>query len=190
MMKKALTITFLSLLIFSRPALAKTTQADITEASIASNIAWQARSQAIATWMWLDIYNATLFTQPSFNPSELLDDQQPLKLELCYLKPIGREDLIKGAQAVLASDLSSDLKQAVNDLHQHYVDVKPGDCYVLEYVPERGTQLKLNNQLAFETALKGFKSVYFGIWLGQNPLSEPLKNKLLSPLEKNKEPLS
>jgi len=70
------------------------------------------------------------------------------------------------------------------------VDVKPGDCYVLEYQPDTGTQLKLNDQLSFETKLNGFKSVYFGIWLGQNPLSDSLKEKLLMPLEKGAKPQS
>ena len=181
---KSFAIIILGLVtIFSRPAFAISEPAQVDSD-------WQARSQATATWMWLDIYDATLFTQPDFNPSKLLADDQALKLKLCYLKPIGREDLIKGAEAVLDKDLNSELKQAVNALHQRYVDVKPGDCYVLEYSPEEGTQLKLNDQLAFETKLNGFKSVYFGIWLGQKPLSDSLKESLVTPLEKGSEPLS
>lgn len=181
---KSFAIIILGLVaLFSRPAFAisETAQADSD---------WQARSQATATWMWLDIYNATLFTQSGFSPNKLLADDQPLKLKLCYLKPIGRDDLIKGAEAVLDKGLSSELKQAVNGLHESYVDVKPGDCYVLEYSPAQGTQLKLNDQLAYETKLNGFKSVYFGIWLGQNPLSDSLKESLVTPLEKGAEPLS
>lgn len=164
--------------IISTPALAivdiKTNSANSSD--------WQARSQATATWMWFDIYNATLFTKPEFNQSRLLADDEPLKLQLCYLKSIGRGDLIKGAEAVLDKNLSTDLKTAVDALHKNYVDVEPGDCYVLEYAPQTGTQLKLNGKLAFESKMPGFKSVYFGIWLGQNALSDTLKNTLLEPL--------
>ncbi|MBN2866040.1 MAG: chalcone isomerase family protein [Thiotrichales bacterium] len=181
---KFLTLSVIALLtIFSRPVFA------VSETG-QTNPTWHERSKSTATWMWFDIYNATLFTQPGFNQSKLLDDDQPLKLKLCYLKPIGREDLIKGAEAVLDKELAPNLKQAVSNLHQSYVDVKPGDCYVLEYQPSSGTQLKLNDQLAFETKQSGFKSVYFGIWLGQNPLSDSLKEALLTPLEKGAKPLS
>lgn len=160
--------------------------------ALSQGVEWQQRSQAIATWMWLDIYQASLFTQSGFQVDKLLDDSQPLKLQLCYLKPIGKKDLIKGAQAVLSKSelsesLTTDLKQAVEALHHNYVDVSPGDCYILEYSPEEGTELKLNNQLAFQTQAKGFKAVYFGIWLGENPLSESLKDELLTPLS---EPVS
>lgn len=167
--------------IISRPALAVSDTAAVQASSI-----WQERSQATATWMWFDIYNATLFTQPEFNYNKLLADDQPLKLQLCYLKSIGRSDLIKGAEVVLDKNLSTELKQAVDGLHQSYVNVEPGDCYVLEYAPKTGTQLKFNDQLVFESTVPGFKLVYFGIWLGKNALSDELKNTLLKPL---KEPL-
>jgi len=192
---KILTISVLALFaIVSRPALSDMNLQPTTSvnesAPTDASVEWQKRSQSTATWMWLDIYNATLFTQTGFKKSKLLADDEPLKLELCYLKPIGRDDLIKGAEAVLDVNLSNELKQDVASLHKSYVDVKPGDCYVLEYGPEMGTQLKLNNKLAFSTTQKGFKSVYFGIWLGQNPLSDDLKEELLKPLEKSSEQTS
>ena len=180
--------------VFSRPALADVSlqQPSLVNASAPSDASaeWQKRSQATATWMWLDIYKATLFTQTGFKESKLLADDEPLKLELCYLKPIGRDDLVKGAEAVLDKNLADVLKQNVTSLHNNYVDVKPGDCYVLEYAPQTGTQLKLNDKLAFATTQKGFKSVYFGIWLGQNPLSDNLKEELLKPLEKSSDQTS
>lgn len=163
--------------IISRPALAISE----TVAAQPSTI-WQERSQATATWMWFDLYNATLFTQPDFNKSRLLADDEPLKLQLCYLKSIAKSDLIKGAEAVLDKNLSTDLKRTVAGLHESYVDVEPGDCYVLQHSPQTGTQLKLNGQLAFESKEPGLKSVYFGIWLGENALSDTLKKKLLKPL--------
>ena len=174
-------------LIMSRPGLAQTV--DSHNATKQPSVEWQKRSQATATWLWLDIYNATLFTQPGFELTHLLADKTPLKLELCYLKAISKEDLIEGAQAVLDKNLAPQLKQEVALLHQQYVDVKPGDCYALEYTLQDGTQLKLNGQRSFKSDQQGFKAVYFGIWLGQNPLSEDLKQSLLSPLQKPAEPL-
>jgi len=119
-----------------------------------------------------------------FDHRKLLDDAQPLKLKLCYLRSIDKADLIKGAEAVLAPELAPDLKQAVDALHQAYQNVTTGDCYALKFQPGKGTQLWLNDQLTFKTDLPGFKAVYFGIWLGQNPLSDSLKTQLLAPFER------
>lgn len=160
----------LSLLLLSRPILAQTSDA------------WQKRSEAMATWMFLEIYQARLFTQEGFDKSKLFDDTEPLKLELCYKREIGREDFIRGADAVISPNLALDLRQAVDALHQQYVDVSPGDCYSLEHTLQYGTQLKYNGQVSFEIKQPGFKSVYFGIWLGENPLSESLKTELLESL--------
>lgn len=177
-------------LILTRPAFAST-QPNV---SMAEPL-WQARSEATATWMWFDIYKATLLTKNTqmtknrFNVSQLLEDEQPLKLKLCYLKSIEKTDLIKGAEAVLPAELSPDLNQAVNELHQAYENVKAGDCYALEYQPGNGTQLLLNDQLVFKTNLPGFKAVYFGIWLGENPLSDSLKTELLAPLKSKESPI-
>jgi hypothetical protein len=188
-MKPLLLVFALFLLGLTRPGYAQVASVSPETAlnaesaeSIDSPVEWQKRSHATATWLWLDIYEATLFTTSDFNQAKLLDDSEPLKLQLCYLKPIGKEDLAKGSEAVLPQRLSPDLKQAVAGLHENYQDVSPGDCYILEYIPEIGTQLKLNNKLAFATQKKGFKSIYFGIWLGDNPLSVDLKEALLNPL--------
>jgi hypothetical protein len=179
-MKPLLFVFALLLLGVTRPGYAQV--ASVSAETAESPVEWQKRSQATATWMWLDIYEASLFTTSDFNQAKLLDDSEPLKLQLCYLKSIGKDDLAKGAEAVLPKRLSPDLTQAVAGLHENYQDVSPGDCYVLEYRPDSGTQLKLNNKLAFATQKKGFKSVYFGIWLGDNPLSADLKEALLNPL--------
>jgi len=67
-------------------------------------------------------------------------------------------------------------------LHQAYQAVEKGDCYVLAYQPDQGTQLILNQQTLATLDTPNFKATYFGIWLGEQPLSTPLKNALLENL--------
>ena len=139
---------------------------------------WQTLSQGTATWLFMDIYQAKLQSQTPLKP-DFLTNQQSLQLELCYFKSISTDIFIQGANEVLPDNLSVDLQAAVNGLHASYQAVKPNDCYRLSY--ENGiTQLQLNEQTVFSTKTAGFKAVYFGIWLGKNPLSSSLKQQLLN----------
>ncbi|BBP43173.1 chalcone isomerase family protein [Thiosulfativibrio zosterae] len=139
---------------------------------------WQTLSQGTATWLFMDIYQAKLKSKMSLK-ANFLSNEQPLQLELCYFKSISPDILIKGANEVLPDNLSVDLQAAVNGLHASYQAVEPNDCYRLSY--ENGiTQLQLNEQTVFTTKTAGFKAVYFGIWLGENPLSASLKKELLN----------
>lgn len=140
---------------------------------------WQKVSEGTATWFFMDIYNATLFSNKAKLPTNFLADNVPLKLKLCYLKAITPDIFIEGANAKLPEKLSPALKNEVQSLHDAYKAVKPGDCYELEYTPVQGTVLNLNGKTLFRSQVPNFKRLYFGIWLGGNPLSDSLKQSLV-----------
>ncbi|MDX1353004.1 MAG: chalcone isomerase family protein [Thiomicrorhabdus sp.] len=146
---------------------------------------WLEYSQGMVRWMWFDVYQAKLFIEEdspikSFSANELLSEKMPLKLELCYKRKVTAQQFIEGAEHVLPKDLSGQLKEQVERLHSQYQNVKEGDCYALVYLPEnQQTQLKFNHQLVFQTNTKHFKALYFGIWIGDKPLSSRLKTTLL-----------
>lgn len=156
--------------------------------SILPNTEWKKYSQGVASWMWFDVYQAALFidknmTSQSLTEKQLLSPDMPLKLELCYKREVTPSQFIEGANHVLSKALSSEVQAQVDALHASYELVGKGDCYALIYTPNNHlTQLKLNDKLVFSTDIKPFKSVYFGIWIGQNPLSTSLKESLLKPL--------
>lgn len=143
------------------------------------NAAWKVIGQATATWLWKDIYQATLLAQRPLSP-QFLQDGEPLRLQLCYQTAISADILIKGANGVLPENLTPNLKQAVDALHQTYQNVTDQDCYELVHTAPSQTQLLFNSKPVFSTELAGFKAVYFGIWLGDNPLSESLKQNILN----------
>lgn len=147
-----------------------------------SSSAWQPINQTTATWLWLDVYQATLYGQGEIDRVNLLTEQTPLKLELCYLQSIDRQDFIKAASEGLPKRFSPELSTEVARLHAEYQDVSAGDCYTLSYQPDSGTQLALNGRTVFSTPMAGFKALYFGIWLGPEPLSDSVKQGLLEGL--------
>jgi chalcone isomerase-like protein len=60
--------------------------------------------------------------------------------------------------------------------------VSPGDRYALTYVPDVGTELRLNEESLATIPGEDFAEAYFGIWLGDQPLDEGLRDKLLGAL--------
>lgn len=133
--------------------------------------------QGVARWGVFKVYNAALLTQAHTLDQALADDTQT-RLELCYVRALSVDTFIEGAQHGLPKQLSPDLHAAVARLHAAYQAVQAGDCYVLDYTPEQGTRLLLNNQELVRIATPGFKALYFGIWLGDRPLSAQLKQDL------------
>lgn len=136
---------------------------------------------ADAYWLgWMKVYEAKLFT--SANRSNLLKNSTPVSLQLCYQQNITKEQIIEAAIDTLPQTLSPELKGAIEKLHAHFQDVKAGDCYKLQYEPDKGTTLYFNNTPETTIKAAGFKSIYFGIWLGQHPISKKVRDELLSKL--------
>lgn len=161
----------------------------LSYAERASGIEWVKVSEAKATWLWFDVYNAELYLpknnlssgKSSDVKSTLLQDKQPLRLKLCYLLDLKKSQIIEAANEVLAENtIDNLLKQNIQKLHSRYEDVKPGDCYELLHDELGTTYLLLNSKTQYKTAVNGFKALYFGIWLGSKPLSVELKKQLLN----------
>lgn len=131
-----------------------------------------------ARWGIFKVYDAQFFTETGVDLAEALSDRTPARLELCYARELSVKDFIEGARHALPEHLSADLQQAVNRLHAAYQPVQEGDCYHLDFQPEQGTRLLLNGKTLVQIDTAGFKALYFGIWLGEQPLSMPLKRSL------------
>jgi hypothetical protein len=63
-----------------------------------------------------------------------------------------------------------------------FIDVKPGDQYVLTVIPGRGVWLHLNGKEKSFLPDSDFGSWYLSIWLGDKPMSVPLRDALLKPV--------
>ncbi len=134
--------------------------------------------EGVARWGIFKLYKATFYTQTGDSLKQALSDSTPATLSLCYTRSLSVENFVAGANHALPSHLPSQLQQAVNQLHAAYLPVNAGDCYQLDYQPNVGTQLILNGKSLVKIKIPNFKALYFGIWLGENPLSEKLKNNL------------
>jgi hypothetical protein len=73
------------------------------------------------------------------------------------------------------------LRPRLDQLNALYRDVEPGDRYSLTYVPDWGTELALNGVPLGRIPGADLAAAVFAIWLGDQPMDEPLKRRLLKP---------
>ena len=127
-------------------------------------------------------YVAALYLPDGVSGDRALDDL-PRRLELSYFWAIKGKDFAHAADALLARSLDpeqvSGLRERLDTFHLAYRDVEPSDRYSLTYRPGVGTELRLNDEPLVTVPGNDFARAYFGIWLGDHPLDEELRNDLL-----------
>lgn len=138
--------------------------------------------EGTARWGFIKLYDAKLKLPAGTKPDEVLTDQVAAQLELCYARSLSVNNFVDGANHALPDNLTPEHQQAVERLHAAYQDVNKNDCYQLAHTPDLGTALILNGQELVRIKTPGFKAVYFGVWLGESPLSDKLKTQLLGDL--------
>lgn len=140
-------------------------------------------SVGVLRWYFLKGYVAGLYLGPETRPEDVLADT-PKRLELHYFYEIAGSDFGPAAWKVMARTLDEPelerIRQRAGRLADAYEDVQPGDRYTLTYLPGTGTQLALNGEPKITIPGADFAEAYFGIWLGSDPIDEPLRDQLLT----------
>jgi Chalcone isomerase-like len=142
------------------------------------------RGEALLQWMGMvKLYAGALYL-PEDHPADHWDEEVPMVLELAYFRAINAVDFGTASDRLLRQALSEGAYQALAErlqaLYSLFRDVKPGDRYALKYLPGAGTELYLNNTFLGRVVGDDFAKAYFGIWLGEKPLSKDFRDQLLS----------
>lgn len=113
----------------------------------------------------------------------LESSDRPFRLEIEYLMDIPKERFIEAAVKTLRNQHSEAtlrrFSKEIGRMHSFYRDVEKGDRYTLSYHPQIGTTLELNGQFLGAVPSPEFARLYFGIWLGEKPVSDSLREDLL-----------
>lgn len=141
------------------------------------------KGTAVLKWARLfDVYAGALYL-PTDPPGTGWREDLPKRLELAYFREIAAEDFVNSSDQLLRRNLSTEhyrsLAARLKELYGLFRDVQPGDRYALTYRPGSGTVLSLNDQPLGKVSGHDFALAYFGLWLGENPLSEGFRNRLL-----------
>jgi len=142
------------------------------------------RAVARFSYYFFKVYDGALY-YPS-GSVELSLGQQPLKLELVYLRDISREDLIQPSIDYLKSHVPEkfdSLAERLATINKAYQSVKEGDRYALEFFPGRGITLYFNGEKKVNIEGDDFAEAYLGIWLSKNTAAGSFRKTLLKQLK-------
>ena len=139
---------------------------------------------AVLKWAMLVNVYAGGFYLPAQVSGSAWSGDLPKRLELAYFREITAQEFTDSSISLLRTNLSADVYQTIEsrllEFCALFQDVGPGDRYSLTYHPDRGTELRLNNQLLGGVPGLDFAVAYFGIWLGPTPISGSFRDKLLA----------
>jgi len=125
-------------------------------------------------------YVAALYQQAP-RPDADTPSARRLEIEYFWDIPAGefQKATVEGIRKNSDPENFEQLREQIDTFNQFYRDIESGDRYSLTYLPERGTELALNGEPLGTMPGVEFASALFGIWLGEQPLDETLKKKLL-----------
>ena len=71
------------------------------------------------------------------------------------------------------------LEQRLMQFNQMFTTLREGDVVLLDYLPERGTRVTIKNEVKGVIAGEDFNQALLSVWLGEDPVTEELKDSLL-----------
>jgi hypothetical protein len=127
-------------------------------------------------------YVVGLYLPEGTDPNTALGDV-PKRLEFHYFWEIPGPAFGKAGEEIIARNVDTGtlatLRGRLDRINRAYRDVKPGDRYALTYLPGKGTELSFNGSPLLVVEGDDFAAAYFSIWLGEKPIDDGLKKKLL-----------
>lgn len=133
---------------------------------------------------FIPVYDAALYIDQAASSEDLLDAGVAKRLDIVYRTSIKASDMVTAAERTLSRQHSEAVlarwRKEIDALHAAYRDVRSGDRYALVFQPDDGLWLEFNGTPVTRVAAAEFARLYLGIWLGDRPLSDRLKQALIN----------
>jgi hypothetical protein len=126
----------------------------------------------------IDLYSLALYVAGSASRENLLspDVSKVLRIQILYEEdPRHRIGIDWRGELVPSLD-----SVATAHLRGSFAPLRRGDTVLIEYVPGKGTSVRVNKALAVGEVNHDLMLAFFDHWLGQRPVSEEIKQALLA----------
>ena len=144
--------------------------------------AFELKGLGLKTYFMIRVFVAGLYLGEGVKTTDALKDV-PKRLEVAYfIKIPGKKLAVETRRRIKLNTTPEEykkIKNRVDVMDGFFVDLKAGDRYILTYVPSVGTSFSYNDKTVGTIKGADFARALFAIWLGQNPISPALKDKLL-----------
>ena len=146
----------------------------------------QLTGAGIRTKLFFDIYIAQLYMEtPSASAAEVIAAEGRKRIVMHFLyKEVTRDKLVEGWNEGFKGNTGSTelagLQERIDRFNALFEDVKKDDVIVLDFTPATGTSITIKGQQKGVIPGKDFNDALLKIWLGEKPITESLREQLLS----------
>jgi Chalcone isomerase-like len=135
-----------------------------------------------------DIYVAAFYAGNPVKKFSDVNSSRPMRMAMHFVyDEVSKEKLVDGWNDGFEDNLSSEqLKRFEKEIKQFndlFETVRKGDVINLDYVPEHGTSVTINNNAKGIVEGADFFKAILLIWLGDDPVGDDLKDALLGEVE-------
>ena len=127
----------------------------------------------------VELYTIALYTDQGAVSRDILaspDVAKALRIQVSY-----EEDLRRRLALDWRRELLPRLESAATaHIQGSFAPIQHGDVVIVEYVPGRGTTVRVNRGVAVSGANHDLMLAFLDHWIGQRPLSEEIKQSLLA----------
>lgn len=181
-------LCLLCLLMIGLPANAKEIAGVLVQESIKADdgTVLQLNGAGIRTKMFFDIYVAELYMEkPSARAAEVIAAEGRKRMVMHFVyKEVGKDKLVEawneGFKNNTKSEVLAKLQERIDRFNGFFEDVRKGDVVVLDYAPASGTAVVVKGREKGVIPGRDFNDAMLKIWLGEVPVTENLKEQLLS----------
>ncbi len=134
------------------------------------------------TWWGFDVYQASLWVEPVFEPAARA--RQRYALELQYLRAFKGRDIAQRSleeMRRIGAFTDAQAQAWLQSMAAVFPDVAAGDRLLGLHLPGRGAQFLYNGRLVGQVADPEFAHLFFGIWLSEQTSAPRLRAALLGP---------
>lgn len=181
-MKKNLLIVLLSLFVLNlsarkpEPSFRNTIEVDESELIKRGEYRYVYR-------FFFELYDAALYAPKGASAAKIIEANTDFRLQFRYLREIEKSIILKSADRMLEKNLSEtereQIAQRVDTINEAYTTVRDGDRSSLTFQQDIGTTLRINDESVVTIEGSDFAQLYFQIWLGEQPISQSLRDALL-----------
>ncbi len=157
----------------------------VPEQATLANTVLKLNGAGIRSKFFFKIYVGALYLpQKTKNAETAISMNGPKRILMHFLyKEVEKEKLIEGWVDGFKDNHTSEqfdaLKTKLEAFNALFVMVKRGDRIELDYLPETGTRVRINDQMKGSIPGKGFYSALLRVWLGEEPADSGLKEAML-----------
>jgi len=158
---------------------------DVPESAAITNKVLVLNGAGIRKKLFIKVYVAGLYlTVKRTTASEILADPGAKRIVMSFLyKEVSAERLVEGWNVGFADNNTTEelkgLQDRIDQFNALFSTVRKGDTIQLDYMPNEGTQVWINDTMKGTVPGEDFYRALLKIWLGTEPADADLKDAML-----------